>query len=140
MNRAEVQTLLDTAGAAGEACKTALRLGAELTVFEARAPAFEMLYTWGWRYELLRENGVGTVGYEVGLEQLAEYGSRPVRLGRVRLKAPVCSFILFFAADEPCLVACVGHGDLNGLGAADANGGTADTEAREGHNSPGQGF
>ncbi|GAA2327363.1 hypothetical protein GCM10010170_002950 [Dactylosporangium salmoneum] len=119
MRRDVVETLLNDAGTAGEACKTALQLGAALTVWDKRGPAFVMWSIWRFRHSLMQDNDVSTVGYETGLKLLADYGHRPIRLGVVRLNVPRCGFLLFFVADEARLVACVGHGDLEDLWSPD---------------------
>ncbi|GAA4259047.1 hypothetical protein GCM10022255_082160 [Dactylosporangium darangshiense] len=66
MRRVEVETLLDDAGTAGEACKAALRLNAEVTVWDKQAPAFGMRSTYRFRHALMQEDWVSTVGYEAG--------------------------------------------------------------------------
>lgn len=135
MRRGDVETFLDDAGTAGEACKTALHLGAELTVRDKHAPAFGMWMTYRFRYTLMQDDDISTIGSETGLKRLVDYGHRPIRLGRVRLNVPRCSFLLFLVADEARLVACIGHGDLESLWRRGDSPTASSTGAHEGHES-----
>ena len=140
VRRGEIETLLDDAGTAGEACKTALHLGAELTVWDKQAPAFGMWMTYRFRYGLMQDNDVSTVGYEIGLKRLADYGYEPIRLGLVRLNVPRCWFLLFLVAEEARLVACVGHGHLDSLWGPGDGPTASKAGAHEGHEHAGQGL
>ena len=108
MERNRLAQLLNGPGYAFSACRHALLEGAEFILWEGSAPAHRMLPAYERREAHTISEGIATLGFPEALVALRAVGAEPVRLGQVTVADPPYLFMIFLAADDAAVVACLG--------------------------------
>jgi hypothetical protein len=105
----ELVAALDPLQPAHLACASALRQGAEFTLWhDGTATPAELLDICRRRHGKLLEQGVETVGFEQALRDLESTARPLLRLGSVDVGDPPYHFAVFLAAQRTEVVACLG--------------------------------
>jgi hypothetical protein len=108
MERDRLTQLLDGAGDAVRACRSALLHGAELTAWGDPAPASRMLPAYERRQAQSIASGAATVGFAEALRGLRDAGTQAVSLCQVTVAQPPSVFMVFLAGDPVTVIACYG--------------------------------
>ncbi|MEV8512845.1 hypothetical protein [Dactylosporangium sp. NPDC051484] len=91
-----------------EACRAAIRAGAEYIVWDHTLPADQLARNYSRRAQHMAKIGNPMLGGTEAIEQLRTSGDRPLRVGEAKVADPPTHFQLFLAADGSRVVACIG--------------------------------
>ena len=109
MDTSAIVSALDPLQPAHQGCATALRHGAEFSLWhDGVATPAELLEICHRRHRKILEHGIETLGFEQALEALESTGFDGLRLGAVEVEEPPYHYAVFLAPHETEIVACLG--------------------------------
>jgi hypothetical protein len=103
-----LRLLSEEPGAAYEACRAAIRAGAEYVVWDHTLPADQLARSYSRRAQHMAKIGNPMLGGAEAIAQLETSGDRPLRVGEAKIENPPTHFQLFLTADASRVVACIG--------------------------------
>jgi hypothetical protein len=103
-----LRLLAEEPGAAFQACRAAIRAGAEYVVWDHTLPADQLARSYTRRARHMERIGNPMLGGAEAIDVLATAGDRPLRVGEAKIENPPTHFQLFLSADASRVVACIG--------------------------------
>jgi hypothetical protein len=103
-----LRLLAEEPGAAFQACRAAIRAGAEYVVWDHTLPADQLARSYLRRAQHMAKIGNPMLGSAEAIDVLQTSGDRPLRVGEAKIENPPTHFQLFLTEDASRVVACIG--------------------------------